>query len=84
MTCVIYKSLKKPDTYLYIERENDFTRVPEGLLQLLGRLEFVMNLDLTRGRKLAQADANEVRRQLDAQGYYLQMPQKEVTPKVVH
>lgn len=84
MKCAIYKSLKKQDTYLYVERENDFTRIPEGLLQLLGQLEFIMNLDLTPGRKLAQADADEVRRQLAAQGYYLQMPPKEAAPKVVH
>ncbi|MDX1251443.1 MAG: YcgL domain-containing protein [Gammaproteobacteria bacterium] len=84
MKCAIYKSLKKPDTYLYIERENDFSRIPEGLLQLLGRLELVMNLDLTPGRKLAQADADEVRRQLDVQGYYLQMPAKELAPQVMH
>lgn len=84
MKCAIYKSLKKPDTYLYVEQESDFTGIPEGLLQLLGRLELVMNLDLTPGRKLAQADADEVRRQLETQGYYLQMPAKEFAPGIVH
>ncbi len=74
MKCVIYKSVRKPDTYLYIEREDDFARVPDALLTLLGKIEQVMMLELTEGRQLAQADAQQVRLQLQQQGYYLQMP----------
>ena len=77
MQCYIYKGRRKPDTYLYIERENDFTRVPDALLELLGTLEFVLALELTPERKLAQADAAEVRRQLAADGYFLQLPPKD-------
>lgn len=77
MKCVIYKGDRKQDTYLYIEREGDFSRVPEALLKLLGMLEWVMALELTSDRTLAQADAEQVRRQLKEQGYYLQMPPQD-------
>lgn len=75
-SCAIYKSHKKFDSYLYVEKEGDFTRVPPSLLQLLGRLEFVMTLELSPQRKLANADTAQVCRQLKEQGYYLQMPPK--------
>lgn len=75
--CAIYKSLKKSDHYLYVEKQGDFSRVPAPLLQLLGSLEWVMDLELGPGRKLASADAAEVRRQLEEQGYYLQLPPKK-------
>ncbi|MBI5040923.1 MAG: YcgL domain-containing protein [Gammaproteobacteria bacterium] len=74
MKCVVYKSERKQDAYLYIEREDDFTRVPEALLSLLGRLDRVMALELTEERRLAQADTQQVRQMLRQQGYYLQMP----------
>lgn len=73
-SCAIYRSLKKFDSYLYVEREGDFTRVPPALLRMLGGLEFVMTLELTPQRKLANADVAQVRRQLSEQGYYLQLP----------
>ena len=60
MKCAIYKSNIKTNTYLYVEKENDFTRVPSALMNLLGRLELVMTLDLNAQRKLAQADPAEV------------------------
>lgn len=28
MKCVIYRAVRKPDAYLYSEREADFSRVP--------------------------------------------------------
>ncbi len=74
MHCTIYKSSKKDDTYLYLEKGADFSRVPESLLKLLGSLERVMDLELTPGRRLARADVEQVRAQLQSQGYYLQMP----------
>ena len=77
MKCAIYKSSRKSNTYLYVERENEFRRVPAALMSLLGKLELVMTLDLAE-RKLAQADPAEVCEQLKAQGYYLQLPPGDV------
>lgn len=77
MQCFIYKGLKKPDSYLYIEREEDFSRVPEALLNMIGKPEYVMTLELNRQLQLARVSADEVMCRLDEQGYYLQLPPGE-------
>ena len=59
MQCAIYKSRKKQDTYLYTATKDDFSRVPETLLKLIGELVHVMDLDLSPERKLAQEDTAE-------------------------
>lgn len=75
--CVIYRGSKKYDSYLYVEEKDNFDRVPDGLLKLFGRPEYVMVLELSAARKLAQADVEVVMQQLSDNGYYLQMPPKE-------
>lgn len=80
MHCAIYKGHKKIDHYLYVEKEDDFSRVPEALLNILGNLELVMTLELSSDRTLAQADINQVRNSLRDQGYYFQMPPQTVEP----
>ena len=72
--CTIYKSSRKPDTYLYVASADDFSRVPAALLEMLGPLEWVMTLDLHAQRPLARADVAQVMAQLRRQGYFLQMP----------
>ncbi len=74
MKTVIYKGCKKPDSYLYLEKKDDFSRVPEMLLSTLGQLEFVMALDLNPEKKLARADITQVINALCEDGFYLQMP----------
>ena len=76
MNCSVYKSLKKVDTYLYVEPGEDFKRVPPALLDMLGKLEFVMDVDLDKRDKLAHADLQQVKAALTEQGYYLQLPPK--------
>jgi uncharacterized protein YcgL (UPF0745 family) len=83
MHCAIYKGPKKIDHYLYVESEDDFARVPSALLALLGKLELVMTLELDPQRRLAQADAGQVRRALREQGYYFQMPPRFIEPPVL-
>ncbi len=77
MFCAIYKSLKKYDTYLYVAVKDDFSRVPESLLRLLGQPVHVMDLELSPERKLAQEDVAEVMQNLQTRGWHLQMPKKE-------
>jgi hypothetical protein len=74
--CAVYKSHKKFDTYLYVEPDQEFERVPQTLLDMLGKLEFVMEVDLNKRDKLAQADLQQVKAALVEQGYYLQLPPK--------
>lgn len=81
MHCAIYKGHKKIDHYLYIEREDDFSRVPEALLKMLGKLELVMTLELEPDIALAQADIHQVIKLLREQGYYFQMPPNAFEPQ---
>lgn len=77
MQCTIYKSLRKQDTYLYLAAKDDFSRLPEALLKLIGPPVHVMDLELHPERKLAQEDIVEVLRNLAERGWHLQMPRKE-------
>ena len=74
MKTIIYKGSKKQETYLYIENKDDFSRVPQELIDVLGQLSHVMTIELSIEKKLAQADARQVMADLQENGYYLQMP----------
>ena len=74
MQCFIYKSLKKDDLYLYLNKKDDFSEVPEILFKSFGPMEFVMNLELTEERKLAREDAGKVLESLKSKGFFVQMP----------
>ena len=74
MKCYVYKSLKKEDTFLYLGEKDRFDLLPEGLLVLFGKPGFVLEFELTKDRKLAQADARQVLAALHEHGYYLQVP----------
>ena len=76
MKTSIYKGTKKQNTYLYIENEDDFSRVPDELKGVLGELSYVMTIELSMEKKLAQADAAQVISQLQENGFYLQIPQE--------
>jgi uncharacterized protein YcgL (UPF0745 family) len=82
MQAFVYKSLRKPDTYLYLREQDAFGLLPEAVLAPLGRLEFVMELALVPGRKLARADAEVVRGNLATRGYHLQFPETQLDPLV--
>ena len=74
MLAYVYKSLKKADTYLYLAQREDFERLPEPIRTQLGQLDFVLEVDLAPGRKLAQEDPDVVRRNLVERGFHLQFP----------
>lgn len=78
MQCFIYKSLKKDQLYLYVKQKDDFSEVPEALFNSFGRLEFVMELELTPARKLAKENAEKVLNALNTKGFFVQMPPTHV------
>lgn len=71
--CTIYKSSKKAETYLYVEKTDDFSKVPEQLMSLIGTPILVMTFDLDSRKSLAMADINKVKSELLEQGFYLQL-----------
>lgn len=74
MFCVIYRSRKRDQTYLYVEKKDDFSRVPEELMKGFGEPHLAMILPFDRSKKLANADFDKVKEALNEQGYYLQIP----------
>lgn len=74
MYCVIYRSTKRDQTYLYVEKKDDFSRVPEELMKGFGKPVLAMMLPLDGSKKLANADFDKVKKALEQEGYYLQLP----------
>lgn len=74
MLAYVYKSLKKADTYVYLAKRDDFDGLPESVRLQLGKLQFVLEVELTPQRKLAQQDPEVVRNNLAARGFHLQFP----------
>ena len=74
MFCVIYRSPLRDQTYLYVEKKDDFSRMPQELLRGFGKPQLAMVLPLERTKKLANADIEKVKQALQDQGYYLQLP----------
>jgi uncharacterized protein YcgL (UPF0745 family) len=70
----VYKSLKKADTYVYLAARDDFARLPEPLAAQLGALQFVLDVALVPGRRLARGDADVVRANLATRGFHVQFP----------
>ncbi|NVK25288.1 MAG: YcgL domain-containing protein [Gammaproteobacteria bacterium] len=75
--CTVYRSAKKADTYLYVEKNNDFSKVPEQLRTLLGNLTLVMTFNLDGRKSLGGADLSKVKSELNDKGFYLQLPPPE-------
>lgn len=60
--------------YLYLRADMPIEDLPEPLLKATGRLEFSFDLSLTAEKKLAREDAAAVMKNLQSQGYHLQLP----------
>lgn len=74
MKCWVYKGSKRPDTYIYLDRADDFSQLPDGLTAAFGTLELAMELDLSSIKKLAREDISQVRKALTEKGFYIQLP----------
>ncbi len=73
MLCAIYKSSKKEGAYLYVPKKDDFSQVPDALMQMFGKPVMVMMIKLD-GRDLAQVDIEKVKESLNKEGFFLQLP----------
>ncbi|WP_259268681.1 YcgL domain-containing protein [Aeromonas sp. BIGb0405] len=74
MLCAVYKSRKKADTYLFVEKRDDFSRVPAPLMQTFGTPQLVLMTKLAPGKPLGMASVSRVMEALKLQGFYLQVP----------
>ena len=72
--CSVYLSPKKDEMYLYVDKRDQLSKVPEALLEMFGTPKHVMDIPLKTERKLARVEAEKVLSELDDKGYFLQMP----------
>lgn len=79
MQCFVYKSLRKADTYVFLARRDGFDVLPAPIAETLGKLVWVMDLDLTPERKLAREEAAVVIANIERRGFHLQLPPPETT-----
>ena len=80
MHAYVYKSQRKPDTYIYLAKRDDFDALPAELGATLAPYAFVLEVALTPERRLAQADAVQVRANLAERGFHLQLPPQPLAP----
>lgn len=77
IACSVYKSGRKEFTYLFLPEGAGFDDVPEALMSVFGKPEFVISLELSPDRELAQEDIRTVMENLAGQGFHLQLPPGE-------
>ncbi|MEC8102710.1 MAG: YcgL domain-containing protein, partial [Pseudomonadota bacterium] len=50
--CDVFKTRKKDEMYLYVEKKEGFSRVPDELMDMFGKPELAMTLLLTPDKNL--------------------------------
>lgn len=81
MQTYIYKSRRKDELYLYITEKDDFSNVPQSVYDAMEKEPiFVMELMLSADKPLAREDVNTVIKNLQQQGFHIQMPPAALNP----
>lgn len=77
MLCDVYRSSRKADTYIYLPHGEDFSELPDALVQGFGKAEKVLTINLTTRERLARLSVKELTEHLASDGFYLQLPPKQ-------
>ncbi len=77
MKSYVYRSSKRPGTYIYLRERDAFSVLPAALTVGLGTLEFALEFELSADRKLATQDAERVLQNLQEVGFHVQFPPNE-------
>lgn len=72
--CEVFKSSRKEEMYLYVDKRQGVASVPEPLMETFGKPVAVFTMMLTADKPLARARAEDVMASINEQGFYLQMP----------
>lgn len=72
--CSIYKSPRKDEMYLYVNKSDLLKRVPDALTEMFGKPVHLMDMPIKPGRKLARVDVDKMLEGIKEKGFYLQMP----------
>lgn len=60
--------------YIYLAEKDDFSCVPPEIMRSLGITDFSMEMELSGDKKLAREDVNAVIKNLETNGFHLQLP----------
>jgi len=74
LLCEVFKSARREQMYLYVDKRQGLDAVPAALLERFGRPLPAMTLILTPAKSLGRAKATEVMAAIRDKGFYLQMP----------
>lgn len=72
--CHVYRSKFKQGMYIYLVEKDGFGSIPNDLRRRLGTLEFAFSMTLEETKKLVRIEAKTVMKQLQSDGFFLQMP----------
>ena len=70
----VYKGTRRADVYLFVASPDTLDELPPGLLETMGELTLVMEVDLYEGRPMAREDATTVMAGIRDHGFHLQLP----------
>lgn len=76
MKCYIYRCSRKPDMYIYLAEQDDFSKVPSEIFNSLGIVSFAMELELSPDKRLAKENPAVVMKNLEENGFHLQLPDR--------
>lgn len=82
MPVYVYKSQRKPDTYLYLAEAEAFNSVPAQVSAPLAPWQFVLSFELNSERRLARVSPQVLAANLEKQGFHLQFPPSVLDPLV--
>lgn len=76
----VFKTARRPDTFLYVPEGLSPSEWPDGLEQVFLPAEKVLSMTLTVDRPLAAQPAARVMEEIVAKGYFLQLPPQPLAP----
>jgi len=74
MICEVFKSSRKDEMYLYVDKRQGLANIPAPLLETFGKPVPVFTMLLTADKKLSRVNAADVVEGINDKGFYLQMP----------
>ena len=83
MKTFIYRSSRKPDLYIYLSEEDDFSKVPKEIYNSLGIIEFAMELEIKKDMRLARENPQIVLEHLNEHGFHIQLPDNTSIEKIM-
>lgn len=77
MICAVYRSRKRPNTYLFLAKKGEFSLIPSELLALFGTPELFMLLTEAKLERLTFVSKEKLLQELDQNHYWLWIKPKD-------